>query len=199
MVIPGRLIAFEGLDQSGKETQARLLAARLQAAGHDSSIASFPDYSTAIGREIERALHEGVHHTPEVMQLLYIANRYERKGDLERLLEQGRVVICDRYVASSIAYGEAQGLDAGWLAGAQRFLPQPCLTLVLEIAPETAVRRKSTGRDRYERDLDLLRRVGQSYRMQAAQPGWMTIDGERPVEVVAEEVFSAVSRRLALQ
>ena len=59
-------------------------------------------------------------------------------------------------MASSIAYGEAQGLDPQWLADAQRFLPRPALTIVLDIAPETAVRRKSANRDRYERDLALL-------------------------------------------
>ena len=77
-------------------------------------------------------------------------------------------LVCDRYLASSIAYGEAQGLDPGWLADIQRFLPPPDLTILLDIAPETAVQRKAAGRDRYERDLALLSRVRDSYRRQAA-------------------------------
>ena len=63
------------------------------------------------------------------MQLLYIANRYEWKPAIERGLAAGHIVICDRYLASSVAYGEAQGLDAGWLIEIQRFLPQPDLTV----------------------------------------------------------------------
>src|SRR5690606_8515002 len=113
------------------------------------------------------------------LQLLYIANRYEKRAQIEAILGRGGVIVCDRYMASSIAYGEAQGLDPQWLAEAQRFLPRPALTIVLDIAPETAVRRKSANRDRYERDLALLSRVRDSYRSQSTQPGWLLLDGER--------------------
>ena len=58
-----------------------------------------------------------------------------------------------------MAYGEAFGLDAAWLVDIQRHLPQPDLTVLLDIAPETAVARKQQGRDRYERDTALLGRV----------------------------------------
>src|SRR5688500_20080799 len=119
----GMLIAFEGLDQSGKETQAQRLRERLRETGHKARLLSFPDYGTSIGEEIARALQGERDYGPEVMQLLYVANRYERKGDLERWLDGGLILVCDRYVASSIAYGEAQGLEASWLTALQRFLP----------------------------------------------------------------------------
>ncbi len=119
------------------------------------------------------------------MQLLYVANRYEHRPEITRWLGRGAVIVCDRYLASSIAYGEAQGLDAAWLTEIQRFLPPPDLTILLDIAPETAVQRKAQGRDRYERDLALLSRVRESYRRQAAQDGWLRLDGERPREAVS--------------
>ena len=103
------------------------------------------------------------------------------------------VVVCDRYLASSIAYGEAQGLDAAWLREIQRFLPPPHLTILLDIAPETAAGRKTANRDKYERDLALLSRVRESYRRQAAGDGWLRLDGERAKDVVAAEVLTAVS------
>ena len=106
------------------------------------------------------------------------------------------MLVCDRYLASSIAYGEAQGLDARWLADIQRFLPRPDLTILLDIAPETAVRRKAVGRDRYERDLQLLSRVRDSYRRQAEGPDWLRLDGERPRDEVSAEVLSAIATRL---
>jgi dTMP kinase len=186
------LIAFEGLDQSGKETQARLLGDALRRRGRLVEALSFPDYATPIGREIGEALAGRRNFPPDVMQLLYIANRYEWKPRTLEWLEGGAVVICDRYLASSIAYGESQGLDAGWLAEAQRYLPQPDLTFVLDIAPETAASRKQTGRDRYERDMSLLTRVRASYRRQAAQPGWTLLDGERPKDEVARELLEVV-------
>jgi dTMP kinase len=163
----GHLIAFEGLDQSGKQTQAELLRDHLKQEGHKSRLVSFPDYGTSIGEEIARALQGERDYGPDVMQLLYIANRYERKPDLQRWLAGGLILVCDRYTASSVAYGEAFGLDAAWLNELQKYLPPPSLTIVLDIAPETAVRRKAVDRDRYERDLALQLRVRQSYQAQA--------------------------------
>ena len=192
----GVLIAFEGLDQSGKETQAQLLRDRLRQNGNKSRVVSFPDYGTSIGEEIARALQGERDYPSDVMQLLYVANRYERRSDLERWLTGGLVIICDRYVASSIAYGTAQDLDPAWLTDIQRFLPEPNLTVLLDIMPETAARRKAVGRDRYERDLALLGRVRKSY-LEQLQETWVRVDGEQSKEDVAEEVFSSVALQLA--
>ena len=190
------LIAFEGLDQSGKETQARLLRARLERDGLRVRSASFPDYETPIGIEIQHALSGEREFGPEVMQLLYIANRFEYKPRLDRWLAAGDLVVCDRYRASSVAYGEAQGLDPEWLEQTQRHLPAAAITLLLDIAPETAMARKQTGRDRYERDLALLARVRDSYRRQATQPGWVLIPAEQSRDEVAALVELAVRPRL---
>ena len=194
--MPGHLVVFEGLDQSGKQTQAELLRDRLKAEGHKSRLVSFPDYGTSIGEEIARALQGEREYGPDVMQLLYIANRYERKPDLHRWLDGGLVLVCDRYVASSIAYGEAQGLDPAWLTEIQKFLPQPDITVMLDIEPETAVHRKSVDRDRYERDLAMQQRVRESYQRQAAAGQWITLNGERAKSDIAADVFSAVASRL---
>ncbi len=195
----GHLIAFEGLDQSGKQTQAEMLRDRLKQDGRKSRLVSFPDYGTSIGEEIARALQGERDYGPDVMQLLYIANRYERKPDLLRWLEGGLILVSDRYTASSVAYGEAFGLDAAWLTEMQKFLPPPSLTIVLDIAPETAVRRKAVDRDRYERDLALQQRVRDSYQRQAAtEPNWVVIDGEQSKDAIAAEAFSVVTSRLAL-
>jgi dTMP kinase len=191
------LIAFEGLDQSGKQTQAEMLRDHLKQDGRKARLVSFPDYGTSIGEEIARALQGERDYGPDVMQLLYIANRYEKKPDLQRWLDGGLILVCDRYLASSIAYGEAQGLDAAWLADMQKFLPPPALTIVLDIAPETAVHRKAVDRDRYERDLAMQGRVRESYRRQATAGGWIVLDGERPKDAIAADVVSAVSPRLA--
>ena len=191
------LIALEGLDQSGKETQARLLRDRLRATGLKARVVSFPDYGTSIGEEIARALQGERDYGPDVMQLLYVANRYERRPDLDRWRQAGIVLLCDRYVASSIAYGEAQGLEPAWLTDLQMHLPQPDLTVLLDISPETAVTRKAVGRDRYEQDLALQSRVRESYLRQAQQPGWVRVDGEQPVSDVAGVIAGAVEPQLA--
>lgn len=190
------LIVFEGLDQSGKQTQAELLRDWLKKEGHRARLVSFPDYGTSIGEEIARALQGERDYGPEVMQLLYVANRYERKPDLQRWIDGGLVLVCDRYLASSIAYGEAQGLDPAWLAEIQKFLPRPSLTFMLDIEPETAVQRKAVDRDQYERDLEMQMRVRDSYRRQAAAAQWVVLDGERSKQAIAADVIDAVTSRL---
>ena len=193
----GLLIAFEGLDQSGKQTQAELLRDRLAAAGRTVQLLSFPDYHTSIGSEIGRALRGERDYTPDVMQLLYVANRYEWKAEILRAKSAGTVLICDRYLASSIAYGESQGLDKSWLIDIQKYLPQPDITFLLDIAPEVSANRKTLNRDKYESDLSLLSRVRDSYLRQASKAGWIRLDAGRDRHAVAADVWNAVAVALS--
>jgi len=194
----GLLIAFEGLDQSGKQTQAERLRDVLVQELRLVRLLSFPAYETAIGAEIERALRGGHDYSSDVMQLLYVANRYEHKSLIETEKARGTILVCDRYLASSVAYDEAQGLDAQWLIEMQRHLPQPDLTFLLDIAPEVSARRKAHDRDRYERDLALLGRVRESYLRQAQRYEWRVLDASRERDLVAADVAAAV-RRLVSQ
>jgi dTMP kinase len=193
----GHVLAFEGLDQSGKQTQTDRLAETLRREGRRVEVLSFPEYDTAIGTEIGHALHGEREYAPDTLQLLYIANRYEFRPRIEAWLDAGAIVICDRYVASSVAYGEAQDLDAAWVREVQRRLPQPSLTVLLDIPPEVSLHRKAAARDRFERDLPLLSRVRESYLRQAGQRDWVLIDGRQHAETVAGAVLTAVRSRLA--
>ena len=189
----GLLVVFEGLDQSGKQTQAERLRDRLVAAGRTVRLLSFPSYDTHIGGEIARALKGERDYAADTMQLLYVANRFEWKPEIEHELAKGTVVVCDRYLASSVAYGEAFGLDGHWLLEIQRYLPQPDLTVLLDIDPQVSATRKTADRDKYERDLALLGRVRASYLRQAAAPRWLHLDAGRDRDAVAADVFVAVS------
>src|SRR4051812_4654224 len=129
------------------------------------------------------------------MQLLYIANRYEWKPEIERELERGTILVCDRYLASSIVYGEAFGLDAAWLRDMQKHLPQPDLTFLLDIAPDVSARRKTQDRDKYERDLALLGRVRESY-LRQVDARWTRLDADRGRDEIAREIFATVEMSL---
>ncbi len=192
----GLLIVFEGLDQSGKETQARLLRQWFEARGRQVESLAFPDYATPIGAEIWKGLHGEREFDPDTIQLLLIANRFEWKPKIQEWLAAGCVVICDRYLASSVAYGEAQGLDPHWMTATQAYLPQPHVTILLDIAPEVAAGRKAKGRDTFESDLPMLGRVRASYLRQAADLLWLVVDAARPVDAVAADVALAVATRL---
>ena len=195
----GHLVAFEGLDQSGKQTQAERLLEAFRSAGHQAEFLTFPAYDTAIGEEIERALHGQRDYQPDTLQLLYIANRFEFRPKIDAWLAAGTMVVCDRYLASSIAYGEAQGVDAQWLGEIQRFLPQPSLTILLDIPPDASLTRKKVERDRFERDIPLLGRVRESYLRQAERrQDWVRLEGHQHKDVVSAAVVSAVRSRLGL-
>jgi len=195
--VRGLLVVFEGLDQSGKQTQAERLRDRLVAAGRTVRLLSFPSYDTPIGAEIGRALKGERDYAADTMQLLYVANRFAWKPEIERELAVGTVVVCDRYLASSVAYGEAFGLDAGWLTEIQRYLPPADLTVLLDIDPQVSRSRKVTDRDKYERDLALLSRVRDSYLRQASAPRWLRLDAGRDRDAVAADVYAAVTPLLA--
>lgn len=195
----GHLLAFEGLDQSGKQTQAERLLEAFRAAGYRSEFLTFPAYDTAIGAEIGRALHGERDYAADTLQLLYIANRFEFRPRIEAWLETGTMVVCDRYLASSIAYGEAQGVDGRWLTEIQRFLPQPSLTILLDILPDASLTRKQVARDRFERDLPMLGRVRDSYLRQAERStDWIRLEGHQDKDAVSNAVISAVRSRLGL-
>ena len=83
-----------------------------------------------------------------------------------------------------------------WLASIQKYLPQPDVTVLLDIPPEVSARRKQRDRDRYERDLALLARVRDSYLRQATSEGWVRLDADRDRAVVAADVYAAVAQCL---
>jgi dTMP kinase len=194
----GHLIAFEGLDQSGKQTQAERLLDAFRNAGRKAEFLTFPEYTTDIGREIGHALQGERDYQPDTLQLLYIANRFEFRPRIERWLGEGTMVVCDRYLASSIAYGEAQGVDAAWLTDVQKYLPLPSLTILLDMQPEVSLARKKADRDKFERDLPLLGRVRESYLRQSQQDGWICLAADRDKNAVTADIVSAVRARLGL-
>lgn len=190
----GRLVAFEGLDQSGKQTQALRLRQALEADGRTVASFDFPDYTTPIGVEIGARLRGERSFPPDCLQLLYVANRCEHRPAIEAALAAGQWVVCDRYLASSIAYGEAQGLDPDWLARIQQVLPPADATVLLDLAPDVAAQRKVRDRDAFEQDLELLTRVRASYLRQAsASPGWYVIDAARDRDEVTRDILTLVT------
>ena len=189
----GLIVAFEGLDQSGKQTQADRLRDRVLATGRQARVFSFPEYDSPLGRELGLALQGSRDYDAELMQLLYVANRYERKSDLESARASGTIVICDRYVASSVAYGEAQGLDGAWLRDIQRHLPVPDVTVLLDMPAEESARRKTANRDRYEQDLHLLERVRESYLAQASRGDWTIVDATQDRNAATAAIGRAIT------
>jgi dTMP kinase len=192
--LAGCLIAFEGIDQAGKRTICDRLAGALRSAGVPTEQTGFPDYTTPLGREIGRFLGSQRDYPVEVRQLLYTANRWERAPEIRAWLARGRAVVLDRYLASGIAYGAAQGLEADWMACVERGLPPADLTILLDIPPEVSLSRKSVDRDAYEARTDLLVRARAAYLDLAHDPSWRVVDASRERESVWAAVKLAIDQ-----
>jgi dTMP kinase len=195
-------VSLEGLDGSGKSTQAQLLRARLEAEGVEVVLTREPG-GTPLGEEIRALLLHGDHVAPWAEAALYAASRAQHVDEVIRpALARGAVVVCDRYVDSSVAYqgvGRGLGLDRVLelnLAAVGGLMPD--LTVLLEIGTEDAAARMGDERDRIEREDDGFReRVAQGYRTLAERfpDRYVVVDGRRAVDEVAGEIDGAVRSR----
>ena len=195
--LAGKLIAVEGIDQAGKQTVCEWLVGRLRDAGVAAEQTGFPDYATPLGHEITAFLRGERDYPAEARQLLYTANRWERAAELRGWLAEGRAVVVDRYIASGVAYGAAQGLDLDWMLAVERGLPPADLTILLDITPEVSLARKTTARDAYEARTDLLARARDAYHTLAREPGWLVVDAAADRDTVRGRVLAALQRHLS--
>jgi len=194
-------VSFEGLDGSGKTTQADLLRARLEAEGEEV-VATREPGGTELGEGIRGLLLHGGVIAPWAEAALFAAARAQLVADVIRpALARGASVVCDRYVDSSLAYqGIARrlGYEAVLelnLAAVGGLLPDR--TFLLDLAPEEAVPRLGPEHDRIEREGEgFLARVAEAYRELAARfpERIVVLDGARPAEELSEEVYGALRR-----
>jgi len=207
------IVALEGIDASGKETQAQLLRswARDQLSFNTVETQDFPDYSKISGvviKDILEAGYEkalgGLHPMDRAvaLQSLYVTNRLEHFEKLKHYSECRReLLVLDRYYASGLVYGAADGIAQGWLHEVHAPLPTADAWILVDITVNESVSRRPSRRDMYEKDLDKLEDVRGRYlhlfneTMPTLEPQrWHVVDGtgtqlevhERIVDIVEE-------------
>ncbi|EYB84387.1 hypothetical protein Y032_0317g2316 [Ancylostoma ceylanicum] len=111
MVRRGALIVFEGLDRSGKSTQAKRLMDKINASGGRAVILPFPDRKEPFGQVIDRYLRKEIDLCERALHLAFSANRWEKAALIEEKIAAGVDVICDRYCFSGVAYSIAKGKE----------------------------------------------------------------------------------------
>lgn len=195
-------IALEGIDGCGKGVQSRRLAEDLRGVRF-----SFPDYNTPIGGLVgahlrrEWAAHRldcgddsnvKYHDEALIFQALQSANRLEWAHKIATHLAEGCPVVADRYYASGLVYGSADGIAFEYLERLHRYLPQPTHWILIDIDVETSMERRPEGRDRYEADAEFMREVCLRYRQLWIRNKWPIVDGRGSVDDVASQIHEVV-------
>jgi dTMP kinase len=193
----GYIVAIEGIDAAGKNTQSLLLRRELTRRGIKASGLSFPDYNTPIGRQIRSFLSGADRYPVQLQHLLFAANRWEKCYELTSRLKSGEAIIVNRYTDSNIAYGAANGLDVEWLANLEKGLPKPDLVILLD-APIISLnpRRPEASKDTYEKSTRLQAKAQKIYRELAHSEDWKLIDASRSIGDVQAAVLAAVRESL---
>ncbi|HEU4398955.1 MAG TPA: dTMP kinase [Actinomycetota bacterium] len=201
---PGALIAFEGVEGAGKSTQLDLLRWELERRGHEVVVTREPG-GTPVGERVRAVLLDpAVDLHPRAEALLFAAARAQLVEQVIRpALERGAVVLCDRYLDSSLAYqGVGRGLGRGPVEEVNRFATGGLLAdlvVLLDLDPAEGLARRPGQRDRIEvEDLGFHRRVRDAFRELAADDPerFAVVDGAAPADQVAAAVLAAVLARL---
>lgn len=195
----GMFIVLEGGEGAGKTTQLRRLADGLQGHGLDVVTTREPG-ATTLGARLRELLLDGEVPTQRAEMLMYAADRAQHvELVIAPALAAGKVVLCDRYIGSSVAYqAAARGLDPGWVREVSLWAADglvPDLTILLDVAPEEGLRRARgrTDANRFEAEsLEFHRKVRDSFRSQARASSWERVDAGFPEQTVADWVLHLV-------
>ena len=191
---PGLLIVFEGTDGTGKSTQLNLLAIALQKMGF-AVISTFEPTNGKYGQQI-RALYTNRQKTSLDDELnLFLADRKEHVDTLlTPALRDGKIVLCDRYYLSTIAYQGAAGLEPSMILDRNSFAPTPDLALIFHAPIATGVQRITEGRGEIQNDFekeDYLMKVAEQFAL-LDLPYIKRIDASGTIEAIHRDVLEQV-------
>jgi len=190
--VQGVFIAFEGIDGAGLTTQAILLERYLRSKGFRVVLTKEPT-DGLLGGLIKAALRGEWRTDSATLQLLFAADRsHHVKHCILPALREGKVVICDRYVLSSLAYGSVD-LDYEWLFQINRVFPVPDVTIILDLEPRIALERIRASRFSYElfENSSKLYAVRDNYlKLAEKYDNTVIVDASKPIE----EVHSVVRK-----
>jgi dTMP kinase len=192
----GFFICVEGLDGCGKTTQAKILVRKLRRMGYNTVYTAEPSHGK-IGRFIKRyCLHRGKRISSIVEALLFAADRYEHvENEIIPALKDGKIVVSDRYMYSSLAYQGAAGLSLDWIRRVNEHAVTPNLAIFIDVEPDTVIQRLKPKKSVME-NLETQLKVREVYMKFVENGELVKVDGNKSKEEVAEEILSIVLNSL---
>lgn len=195
----GFFIVFEGVDGGGKSTQIKLLTEYLVEKGYDVEHHMEPTKGEIGSLLWSYMKSKDRSFSPQTEALLFAADRIEHGKVIVKALEEGKVVISDRYVHSSLAYQGAAGVDVEWMKRLNKHALKPDLVILLDIDPENSLKRVS-GREKtvFEESV-YLRKVRSQY-LRYAEAGELTVvDANCSIDEMHQRIRSLVDELIADQ
>jgi dTMP kinase len=188
----GLFICVEGLDGCGKTTQTKLLVCKLKKFGFDAVYTAEPSRGE-IGRFIRKyCLHGERRTSPIVEALLFAADRFEHiERQVIPALNEGKIVVSDRYVYSSLAYQGAAGLDLRWIEMINEHTIRPDVAIFVDVEPEAVIKRLKPKKSVME-NLETQRKVREVYAKFTEKAELVRIDGNKSKKKVASEILKVV-------
>ncbi|MGQ9725935.1 MAG: dTMP kinase [Candidatus Bathycorpusculaceae bacterium] len=185
-------ICIEGLDGCGKTTQTKLLVKKLRKLGYDAIYTAEPS-SGKIGRFIRKyCLHGGKRVSTTIEALLFAADRFEHvEKEIVPALNEGKIVVSDRYVYSSFAYQGAAGLDLKWIRDINKHALHPDLALFVDVDPKIAIKRLKSKKSVME-DLETQEKVRAMYFGFVESGELVRVDGNKSKAEVAKDILKLV-------
>ena len=187
----GVFIVIEGLDGSGKTTQANLLAKKLHQ-NYNIMLTAEPSRGK-IGTFIrESCLYEEKRLPTEVEALLFAADRIDHiQKEVKPALDDGKIVICDRYVYSSLAYQGSTGLDLDWIKSINSLALKADFAILIDVAPERVLERLKRKKSVME-TLETQEKVREVYLKFIEKGELLRINGDEAKDVVANNLYAKV-------
>jgi dTMP kinase len=192
----GCFICVEGLDGCGKTTQTKLLVRKLRKMGYAAVYTAEPS-SGKIGQFIRKYCLHGEKRVSAIVEaLLFAADRFEHvKNEIIPALNEGKVVVSDRYVYSSLAYQGAAGLDLKWIKEINQHAIRPDLAIFVDVEPDIAIKRLKSKKSVME-DLETQKKVRSAYLDFVKSGELVKIDGGSSKAEVAEDILTFVLKFL---
>lgn len=193
----GRILVLEGIDKSGKTTQAKLLETRFLDQGLNPVILSFPNYENNTGKVIRYMISDPDQYPRQFFHIMVSANRWEDVRKIEHYLSEGYIIILNRYSQSNLIYGSCNGFEINWLKKLDEGLPKEDIVIVLDSNYETISKRQVDEKYHITDDPKLVDKVAQRYRDLGKPLGWNFVDANRSESEVHKDIVRLVSRMVS--